>query len=111
MIHISFLLVLGSFSGNFYQNKMAGGIIEVTIPPLLGPYVVDYSYTYENESGIISDSGNRFNLAQNTKIVIMNPFTNCSNELTQIFCSFRGTFISRKFLVGIMTGRLFVTLL
>ncbi len=94
----------------FSQDERAYGIIEVTIPPLLGPHVVDYFYTYEEESGRISDSGNIINSAQKTTIVIMNPCRDCIIELTAIFCSFKGTIMSRKFSVGIMTGRLFVNL-
>ncbi len=81
----------------FSDNEMAGRIIEVTVPPLLGPHVVDYLYTYEGESGSISDFGNRFTLIQNTRIVIVDPCIDCSIELTPVICNPRINLASRKF--------------
>ncbi len=85
---------------------MAGGIIEVTIPPLLGPHVTDYLYTYEGESGRISDTCNRFTLMQNNRIVIMDPCMDCSIELTPVICNSSIYLILRKFSVNITIRRL-----
>ena len=88
---------------------MAGGIIEVTIPPVLGPHVVDYFYTYESESGRISDICNKFTLTENNRIAIMNPCMDCSIELTPMVCNSILNITSKKFSVEIsstftMTG-------
>ncbi len=82
---------------------MAGGIIELSIPPLLEPQVVDYFYTYEGECGRISDSGNKFTFIQNTRIVIMNPCMDCSIELTPTVCNSRLNLTSKKFSVNIQS--------
>ncbi len=82
---------------------MAGGIIEVSIPPLLGPHVVDYFYTNESKSGRISDSGNKFTFIQNTRIVIMDPCMDCSIELTPLICDSMMNLTSKKFSVNIQS--------
>ncbi len=81
---------------------MAGGIIEVTIPPVLGPHVVDYFYTYESESGRISDICNKFTLTQNNRIAIMNPCMDCSIELTPMVCNSILNITSKKFLLKLV---------
>ncbi len=88
---------------------MAGGNIEVTIPPVLEPHTVYYFYTYESESGRISDICNKFTLTENNRIAIMNPCMDCSIELTPMVCNSILNITSKKFSVEIsskftMTG-------
>ncbi len=80
---------------------MAGGIIEVTVPPLLGPHILDYFYTYKSESGRISDICNKFTLIQTTRITIMDPCMDCSIKLAPIICNLRMNFTSKRFSVNI----------
>ncbi len=90
---------------------MAGGIIEVTFPPVLGPHVMDYFYIYTNESGNIDDNGNRFTFMQGKdRIAIMNPCMDCNIELTPIVCNSMMNLTSKNFSVRIMRSKLIIIL-
>ncbi len=84
-----------------YAENLAGGIIEITISPLLEPHVLGYFYKYESESGRISDICNRFDLTKDTRIAIMNPCMDCSIELTPIVCNSMMNLTSNNFTVNV----------